>query len=116
MNYDTDRRGPGAVGSARLLAKDSYTRAVAAVADNEPAEVLATQLRDTKAAASYVTKVAKAAVTFAWESSGSVGMRNPSKLQRCFRDIYMGAGHQVFDERNYNDTAKPDLGLEPALF
>ncbi len=105
-----------ALRSARLLAKDSYTRAVAAVADDEPAEVLATQLRDTKAAASYVTKIAKAAVTFAWESSGSVGMRNPSQLQRCFRDIYMGAGHQVFDERNYNDTAKPDLGLEPALF
>ena len=31
-------------------------------------------------------------------------------------DIYMGAGHQVFDERNYNETAKPDLGIEPAIF
>ena len=40
-------------------------------------------------------------------------MRNPSRLQRCLRDIYVGAGHQVFDERNYNEIAKPILGLDP---
>jgi hypothetical protein len=43
-------------------------------------------------------------------------MRNPSRLQRCFRDIYIGAGHQVFDDRGYREAAKTALGLEPALF
>ncbi|MHC4225252.1 MAG: hypothetical protein ACYSUN_14780 [Planctomycetota bacterium] len=43
-------------------------------------------------------------------------MRNPSRLQRCFRDIYVGTAHQVFDERNYNEVAKSSLGLEPAPF
>jgi alkylation response protein AidB-like acyl-CoA dehydrogenase len=105
-----------AIESARLLSKDSYTRAVDAIADGLDKDEIETRIRDTKAAASYVTKVSKQAVVFAWESSGSVGMRNPSVLQRCMRDIYMGAGHQVFDERNYNESAKPDLGLEPAIF
>lgn len=105
-----------AVKSARLLAVRAYQDAVDAVADGAPQTVLADRLRETKAAASYVTRIAKAAVTFAWESSGSAGMRNPSRLQRCFRDIYVGAGHQVFDERNYNEVAKPSLGVEPAGF
>ena len=43
-------------------------------------------------------------------------MRNPIRLQRCFRDIYVGAAHQVFDERNFQEFAKPALGLEPAPF
>ena len=60
--------------------------------------------------------VAKSATIFAWEASGSAGMRNPSLLQRCFRDIYIGAGHQVYDDRNYCEFAKPALGVEPAPF
>ena len=63
-----------------------------------------------------MTKVAKDAVTFAYESSGNVGLRNPSRLQRCFRDMYVGAAHQVFDDRNYQELAKPNLGLVPAPF
>jgi len=43
-------------------------------------------------------------------------MRNPSRLQRCLRDVYMGAGHQVFDDRGYREAAKATLGLEPAPF
>jgi alkylation response protein AidB-like acyl-CoA dehydrogenase len=63
-----------------------------------------------------VTNVAKAATVFAWEASGSAGMRNPSVLQRCFRDMWIGAGHQVFDDRFYCEAAKPALGLEPSPF
>ena len=74
------------------------------------------RIRETKSAASYVTKVAKEAVRFAWEASGSAGMRNPSRLQRCFRDIHVGSGHQVFDQRNYAEIAKRELGLETAFF
>jgi hypothetical protein len=43
-------------------------------------------------------------------------MRNPSRLQRCFRDIHVGAAHQVFDERNYSELAKRHLGQELARF
>jgi alkylation response protein AidB-like acyl-CoA dehydrogenase len=105
-----------AVKAARLLAKESYGSAVAAIARGEAPEVCEAKIRETKAAASYVPAVAKAAVTFAYEASGSQGLRNPSRLQRCFRDIYAGAAHQVFDERNYTEVAKSSLGLEPAPF
>ncbi len=120
VEQPTFQRGFGihtvAVKAARLLAIESYTSAVEAVASAALAELRAERLRETKAAASYVTRVAKAAVAFAYEASGSAGMRNPSRLQRCFRDIYVGAAHQVFDERNYNELGKPSLGPEPALF
>ena len=43
-------------------------------------------------------------------------LRNPSRLQRCFRDLYVGASHLVFDERNYVEMVKPRLGLEPLPF
>jgi alkylation response protein AidB-like acyl-CoA dehydrogenase len=105
-----------AVKAARLLAKESYGSAVEAIARGEAPEVCEAKIRETKAAASYVPAVAKAAVTFAYEASGSQGLRNPSRLQRCFRDIYAGAAHQVFDERNYTEVAKSSLGLEPAPF
>lgn len=105
-----------AVRSARLLADEAYTSAVEAIACGAPAEECEDRIRETKAAASYATKISKEATAFAWQSSGSVGMRNPNTLQRCFRDIHVGAGHQVFDERNYNEVAKRALGLEPAPF
>lgn len=103
-----------AIRAARLLAKQAYTTAVEAV--EQAPELLQDRLRDTKAAASYTTRVAKAAVTFAYEASGSAGMRNPNRLQRCFRDISVGSAHQVFDERNYNQIAKPQLDLVPDPF
>lgn len=105
-----------AVKAARHLACAAYVAAVDAVEQGAPEEVCSDLVRATKAAASYATLVSKAAGTFAWESSGSVGMRNPSVLQRCFRDLCVGSGHQVFDDRNYREVAKPILGLETALF
>jgi alkylation response protein AidB-like acyl-CoA dehydrogenase len=105
-----------AVKALRHLISASYGSAVDAIAHGAPHEECADLVHQTKAAASYVTLVAKQAVVFAWEASGSVGMRNPSRLQRCFRDIHVGAGHLVFDDRNYREAVKASLGLEPAPF
>jgi alkylation response protein AidB-like acyl-CoA dehydrogenase len=105
-----------AVRAARLHAAGAYERAVAAVAADAPREERDQLLRETKAAASYAPLVAKAAVTFAFEAAGSHALRNPSRLQRCFRDIYVGAAHQVFDERNFGEAIKPSLGLVPSPF
>ncbi len=105
-----------ALRSARLLAHECYGDAVAAVARGESRERRTERIRETRAAASYVTHVAKAAVVFAYEASGSEGLRNPSRLQRCFRDMFVGASHLVFDERNYVELAKTRLGLDPLPF
>jgi alkylation response protein AidB-like acyl-CoA dehydrogenase len=105
-----------ALRAARLLAHESYGAAVETIARGEPAATCTERIRETRAAATYVTQVAKAAVTFAYEASGSHGLRNPSRLQRCFRDLYVGASHLVFDERNYVEMVKTRLGLEPLPF
>jgi hypothetical protein len=60
----------------------------------------------------YAVRVAKAATVWAFETSGSSGIRNPNKLQRCFRDICVGAGHQVFDDRNFVQHTQQLLGIE----
>ena len=94
-----------------------YNRAIALFDSGAADADCSDAVRQSKAHANYVVKqVAKPAITFAWESSGSAGMRNPSRLQRCFRDIYIGAGHQVFDDRGYREAAKAALGIEPQPF
>ena len=105
-----------ALKAARLLAHEAYGSTVAAIERGESKPAFAERIRETRAAASYVTEVSKAAVTFAYEASGSRGLRNPSRLQRCFRDMYVGASHLVFDQRNYGDNVKLRLGLEPLPF
>jgi alkylation response protein AidB-like acyl-CoA dehydrogenase len=105
-----------AVTAARLLVVHAYSEAVDAISQNAGDEVAAALIRETKSAANHSVRMARDAVTFAWESSGSAGMRNPSRLQRCFRDIYMGAGHMVFDDRNYMELAKVSLDLDLAAF
>lgn len=105
-----------AIEAARLLAHDTYGTTVAAITKGISKEERKRLVRETRAAASYVVHVAKAATVFAYEASGSSGLRNPSLLQRCFRDMYVGASHLVFDERNYIEIAKTRLGLEPLPF
>ena len=102
-----------AINAGRLLAIDAYNKAVAAIAGGESQELIDDLLRATKGSANYAVKVSKEATVFAWEAAGSSVVRNPSKLQRCFRDICVGAGHQVFDQRNYCEVAKKPLGQEP---
>ncbi len=103
--------------AGRIQLVTIYNRAVDIIENGGSDEECAAAVRQVKAHANYIVKqVAKPAVIFAWESSGSVGMRNPSRLQRCFRDIYIGAGHQVFDDRNYQEFAKHGLGIEPSAF
>lgn len=106
-----------AIEAARIQLSTIYRRAIDIIERGAPDIECGDAVRQTKAHANYIVKsVAKPAVVFAWEASGSAGMRNPSRLQRCFRDIYVGAGHQVFDDRAYCEAAKGALGLEPAIF
>ena len=86
-----------AIKAGRLLSIDTYNKAVAAIADGESQETIDDHVR----AANYAVKVSKEAAVFAWEAAGSSAACNPSKLQRCFGDMCVGAGHQVFDQRNF---------------
>jgi alkylation response protein AidB-like acyl-CoA dehydrogenase len=105
-----------AVAAARALIIRAYSEAVEAIDAGRPDDETESLIRATKAAANYTTRVGVEATDFAWAASGSQGMRNPSRIQRCFRDIHMGAGHLVFDDRNYVEVAKETLGLELSAF
>ncbi len=50
-------------------------------------------------ASTYVTRVAADAARFAYTWAGSRGLRNPSAVQRCFRDIHAGTQH-IFVDNN----------------
>lgn len=106
-----------AIEASRIQLKTIYNQTVELFESGANPTECRDAVRQTKAHANYIVKsVTKSAVVFAWEASGSAGMRNPSRLQRCFRDIYIGAGHQVFDDRAYCEFAKPSLGIEPLPF
>jgi len=53
--------------------------------------------------------VAEDATLFAYRQAGSQGLRNPSTVQRCFRDVFTGGRHVFVDPRCYEEIAKAKL-------
>jgi indole-3-acetate monooxygenase len=58
----------------------------------------------------YQTNVCMDAVQWAYLTSGSAGLRNPSVLQRCFRDMCVGSQHIYVDPRCQDEMGKGLLG------
>jgi alkylation response protein AidB-like acyl-CoA dehydrogenase len=57
-------------------------------------------------AVAYETDVCMDVVRWAYMISGSSGLRNPSILQRCFRDMCVGAQHIYVDPRCHDEMGK----------
>ena len=57
-------------------------------------------------AVTYQTNVCMDVVRWAYMTSGSAGLRNPSVLQRCFRDMCVGAQHIYVDPRCHDEMGK----------
>jgi indole-3-acetate monooxygenase len=85
---------------AAMRAARSYTYEVfgeaeaAAIADGAPTNEQAQRMRQ---ATTYATRVAADAARFAYTWAGSTGLRNPSVVGRCFRDIHAGTQHLYVD-------------------
>ena len=62
----------------------------------------------------YMTQICEDVTTFAYRSAGSQGLRNPSLVQRCFRDMLTGGLHIFVDRKSYEEHAKNRLGVAPA--
>jgi len=101
-----------ALHAARLLLHDRYNEAVEYIAQGN--ECTTEFIANTRAAATFVVMTAKAATSFAFQAAGSQSLRNPSKLQRCFRDLFTGGSHVVFDEGSFEDFTKTKLGIKGA--
>ncbi len=100
-----------AVRSVRLLVHELFGRLVEKLASRDRAGPGDTQ--EIFAAVAYMTEVCEDATLFAYRHAGSQGLRNPSLVQRCFRDMFTGGLHMYVDRRHYDEYARGLLGGEP---
>jgi alkylation response protein AidB-like acyl-CoA dehydrogenase len=95
--------------AARLLVLDAFTTAEAAVADGGE---LTPQLRaDMRMAATYATEASREVAQWAHLAAGTTAIREGSRLERAFRDIYTGTQHAFISEKVYLEAAQVTLGL-----
>ncbi|MCV7198100.1 acyl-CoA dehydrogenase family protein [Mycobacterium angelicum] len=95
--------------AARLLVLDAFTTAEAAVAAGS--ELTPTLRADMRAAAVYATDTARNCAEWAHLVAGTSSIREGSRLERAFRDIYTGTQHAFISEKVAIDSAQIWLGI-----
>jgi alkylation response protein AidB-like acyl-CoA dehydrogenase len=95
--------------AARLLVLDAFTEAEASVAAGND---LTPRMRaDMRVAAVYATDTARACVEWAHLAAGTTSIREGSRLERAFRDMYTGSQHAFISEKVAIDVAQIWLGI-----
>jgi alkylation response protein AidB-like acyl-CoA dehydrogenase len=94
--------------AARLLVLDTYGATEAAVAAG--AELTPQQRADMRAASVYATDVARTCAEWAHLAAGTTSIREGSRLERAFRDVYTGTQHAFISEKVAIDAAQVWLG------
>jgi hypothetical protein len=62
-------------------------------------------------AATYATEACREVAQWAHLAAGSTSIRQGSRLERAFRDLYTGTQHAFISEKTYLDAAAVLLGL-----
>ncbi len=73
---------------------------------------------DLRIAATYATEASREIVQWAHLSAGTTAIREGSRLERAFRDMYTGTQHAFISEKTYTEAGALMLGLiedSPAL-
>lgn len=102
--------------AARLLVTDTFGRLEDEVAGG--AEVTPAMRAEMRVAATYATEACREVVQWAHLSAGTSAIREGSRLERAFRDMYTGTQHAFISEKTYLDAAQVMLGItrdSPAL-
>ncbi len=94
--------------AARLLLLDVFGEAEKA-ADTD--ELTPANRADLRAAAVYATDVARECAQWAHLAAGTTSIREGSRLERAFRDLYTGTQHAFISEKVAMDAAQVWLGL-----
>jgi alkylation response protein AidB-like acyl-CoA dehydrogenase len=95
--------------AARLLVIDAFSAAEAAV---DASDDLTPGMRaDMRVAAVYATDTARACAEWAHLAAGTTAIREGSRLERAFRDIYTGTQHAFISEKIAMDVAQIWLGI-----
>jgi alkylation response protein AidB-like acyl-CoA dehydrogenase len=95
--------------AARLLVLDAFTAAESAVAAG--ADLTPTLRADMRAAAVFATDTARECAEWAHLVAGTSSIREGSRLERAFRDIYTGTQHAFISEKVAMDSAQIWLGV-----
>lgn len=95
--------------AARRLVVDTYTEAEQVVA--EGGELSVDMRADMRIAATYATEACREVAQWAHLASGTTAIREGSRLERAFRDLYTGTQHAFISEKTYIDSATVKLGL-----
>ncbi|HKP43371.1 acyl-CoA dehydrogenase family protein [Mycobacterium sp.] len=95
--------------AARLLVLDAFTTAESAVAAGD--DLTATLRADMRAAAVYATDVARSCAEWAHLVAGTSSIREGTRLERAFRDMYTGTQHAFISEKVAIDAAQIWLGI-----
>jgi alkylation response protein AidB-like acyl-CoA dehydrogenase len=66
---------------------------------------------DMRVAATYATEASREIVQWAHLAAGTSAIREGSRLERAFRDMYTGTQHVFIGEKTYTDSARIYLGL-----
>jgi indole-3-acetate monooxygenase len=95
--------------AARLLVLDAFTTAEAAVASGD--ELTPALRADMRVAAVYATDVARSCAEWAHLAAGTSSIREGTRLERAFRDMYTGTQHAFISEKVAIDAAQIWLGI-----
>lgn len=66
---------------------------------------------DMRIAATYATEASREVVQWAHLAAGTTAIREGSRLERAFRDIYTGTQHAFISEKTYTEAGSLLLGL-----
>jgi alkylation response protein AidB-like acyl-CoA dehydrogenase len=95
--------------AARLLVLDAFAAAEAAVASGE--DLTPTLRADMRVAAIFATDTARGCAEWAHLVAGTSSIREGSRLERAFRDMYTGTQHAFISEKVAIDAAQIWLGI-----
>jgi alkylation response protein AidB-like acyl-CoA dehydrogenase len=95
--------------AARLLVVTTFGDVEQAVVDGRP--LTPTMRADIRVAATYATESSREIVQWAHLAAGTSAIREGSRLERAFRDMYTGTQHVFIGEKSYTDAAQIYLGL-----
>jgi alkylation response protein AidB-like acyl-CoA dehydrogenase len=95
--------------AARLLVVTTFGDVEQAVKNGQ--DLTPTQRADMRVAATYATEASREIVQWAHLAAGTSAIREGSRLERAFRDMYTGTQHVFIGEKTYTDAAQIHLGL-----
>lgn len=89
---------------------EAFTTVEAAVGAG--AELTPSMRADVRVAATYATEASREVTQWAHLAAGTSAIREGSRLERGFRDMYTGTQHAFISEKTYIDSARIHLGLD----